>query len=174
MGTKVLLKKRVRGRNKIQDFYDPTLYIVTGTVTEDGNAVIVEKVTDGTVRVVNRTNLIEYDFSDSESEQEALTRTESQVRISESESSSEGEIITITRKPMEEVGRRRSKRTTAGQHRNPHRLPETAVSQEVTATAPISYVDFSNAISNLSSTLGSTLSTNFGKLLQEEFAKCNK
>ena len=68
IGSKVLLRSRVKGRNKIQDVWDPSLHVVVGKVTDESNAIIIERVSDGKTKVVNRLDILKYACKDEETD----------------------------------------------------------------------------------------------------------
>ena len=157
IGCKVLLRNRPKGRSKIQDYWDPTPYEIIGKVDEDSSAYIVQNVCNHRVRTINRLDLLEY-----MQETEIQTEPESEGLDS---SSSDEEVLTVniphpqvkhtTNKEPETL--RRSTRSNAGKHKNPHNLPMSTVQQQ--QNIKMSSTDYSNAILNL------------GKLLQHSFEK---
>ena len=156
-GTKVLLRKRVIGRNKIQDRWDPTPYSVIGRVRPDSSAYLVQKVDgNGSIRAINRMDLLE--FVDSDDDQQSDRQSEK----NDQSSSSDEEFSVLPETSNKESDVRRSARSTAGKHTNPHRLPKSAVIHSQGATRRRrgnSYEKFSDAILNL------------GKLLQSAYVQ---
>ena len=157
MGRRVLLRNRVKGRNKIQDIWNPTPYIVVGRIAENNTAYIVEKSTDGKVKVVNRVDMLAFAISSEEDTGKA---------DSHSDSISEDELVQLEVHPTRQFSRHRSEpqeptrksaRQNAGKHSNPHNLPKSAL-QENASVQP-HYTDYSDAIIQL------------GKLLQEGYNK---
>lgn len=123
VGDVVLLRDHPLGRNKIQDAWKPEKYRVKAIPTEDGAPVVIITEDGRTVRRVSRQELRKYvpvpaprrlvklpsvpvttvplvDYADSDSD------------TSSSSSSEEENLLSV-----------RPKRTTAGKHSNPHRLP---------------------------------------------------
>ena len=136
-GAKVFVRKRVLGRNKIQDFWESVPYQVLQTI--DSNDMVYKiKSLDGleTLKVVNRIDLLEAIESDDE-DSEIDDPTES---TESSSSEEEWEYIPFdldepeTDKPDEseeemrpppivQPNVRKSKRENKGRHSNPHKLP---------------------------------------------------
>ena len=164
-GTKVLLRKRVKGRNKIQDYWDVTPHVVIGRV-KDSNAYLVQKFDgEGAIRSINRIDLLVYTLSDEDTSDLDEHSPEKQSTIMTNSSDSDSDISETPmdqprQTPVEQTGLRRSTRVTAGKHSNIHKLPKSVLSQSQTSQHPKtkpSYTEFSNAILNL------------GKLLQESY-----
>ena len=180
VGSRVYVRNRVKGRNKIQDTWNSEIHRVTGHVEPGSSAVFVERLRDGKVKAINRVDLLECE-SDSDEAQNVTTNNTVKIlpKVTSDDSSSEGDIITIERFPNpdepdepDEQPRRKSKRHTAGKHSNPHRLPKSALSEEqhrdrVPASHSTGYTEYSQAILNL----GQNLSRDLGKLLQESYIK---
>ena len=137
-GDRVWLRKRVLGRNKIQDFWESVPYEVIAQ-TEGNHMVYKVKPLDGVglVKVVNRVDLLEDIQDDSDTE-------ESTSADSDSSSEEEWEFVeheveqpeatptnpTPTQpEPTQslEVEPRRSRRANKGQHSNVNKLPKSAV-----------------------------------------------
>lgn len=139
IGTIVLLRKRVLGRNKIQDAWGSKEYVVVKRVDPDRYVYQVES-REGTAvkdtRIVNRINMNpksgpcnidQRPLTFQEDETVPVSReTDDNLRCessSEDESSDEDfDIIVKGSTPL-----RRSSRTRAGQHANPNRLPRSAI-----------------------------------------------
>jgi transposase InsO family protein len=165
VGTKVLLRHRVLGRNKIQDCWDPLQYIVVRRL-DDCNNVYAVKPVDGVghLRHVNRVNLkISSD----------VPQTEPLISDSDDDASDASPRVlrSATKPPPKEVTKglqdkpagptkvskkvkkladrtqmpRRSSRATAGQHTNPLNLPRSAV----TNSANANFVNFAKAVNDL-------------------------
>lgn len=123
VGTKVLIRKRVPGRNKIQDQWLDTQFFVTAA--RDG--VYTVQSSDGSTKNLNRHDIKKFP--------EQFRYHE--IPISDSES--DDDLIEI--RPVQEPSQvteerpvpapRRSTRSTAGQHSNIHNLPKSVVSNEV-------------------------------------------
>jgi hypothetical protein len=140
IGTIVLLRNRVLGRNKIQDTWGPKEYVVVKQVDPDRYVYQVESTREGTAvkdtRIVNRINvnpksgpgnIDQRPLTFQEDETVAVSREfDDNLRCESSsvdESSDEDfEIIVKGSTPL-----RRSSRTRAGQHANPNRLPRSAI-----------------------------------------------
>ena len=164
VGSKVLLRNRVSGRNKIQDIWSSVVYKVSGQVTEDSSAYIVTKLEDGSAKVVNQLDLLPITWSDDDDEKPRKTPSNSE---SDSSDSSEGEIVTFTPVANEVPDvtppdrPRRSQRSTAGKHSNPSRLPKSAVIQEtnLSVSQRPRYTEYTNAMLSI------------GKMIQESYHK---
>jgi hypothetical protein len=171
IGSKVLLRNRVRGRNKIQDIWSSVVYEVSGQVTEDSSAYIVTKLEDGSAKIVNQLDLLPINWShndddddddhhDDDNDDDTVNKN---TRSSESDSS-EGEIVTFTPVTMEipqGTLPRRSQRSTAGKHSNRNRLPQSAVIQEtnLSSNKRPHYSEYTNAMLSI------------GKMIQESYHK---
>ena len=137
-GDRVWLRKRVLGRNKIQDFWESVPYEVIAQ-TEGNHMVYKVKPLDGVglVKVVNRVDLLEDIQDDSDTE-------ESTSADSDSSSEEEWEFVEHEVEQPEatptnptptqpdptqslEVEPRRSRRANKGQHSNVNKLPKSAV-----------------------------------------------
>ena len=165
-GTKVILRNRVIGRNKIQDRWLPKTYKVIGPVKEGSSAYILKEVGSDKIKTANRVDILEFD-DDTADEAESATSESSEDSTSEEE-------ITITYRPQEpsstedegtqrdeqERPVRRSKRSTAGKHSNPQNMPRSVLNEQVLQmprNQNTAYNDYSHAILSL------------GKMLQESY-----
>lgn len=177
IGAHVLLRKRVLGRNKIQDTWDPTPYIVLARIESDGSAYVVRRVDEtGASRTINRLDLLEFKCPDEEStdESEDFDRAHIPSRHQSSDtdaSSSEEEFSINIEEPLihtvptveQSPVLRRSSRANKGKHSNVHNLPRSVLSQSNnTSSIPPSYTDYSRAILDL------------GKLLQDSYDRSLK
>lgn len=128
-GTKVILRNRVKGRNKIQDVWNSTSYVVRGKMG-NSSAYVVEHCGNGSVKVVNRLDLLEFD-QDSDDSLDSIHHGSGSD--SDSSDSSVGEVITIERESFTDIGDlnnvpiRRSRRDNAGQHSNINNLPRSTL-----------------------------------------------
>lgn len=146
IGTNVLLRLRVQGRNKIQDVWSSIPYRVVDRI-KDSNAYKVATLDgSGKVRTINRIDL------------KVVNRVD--TRLSESSSSSEEEIVEIVSElddiplvgddnvrpvghdnvePVRNVGNiplRRSARLNKGYHSNVNKLPRSAINTEQVVQDP--------------------------------------
>jgi hypothetical protein len=92
----------------------------------------------------------------------------------ESDSSSDDCLVEVHPIPTRQTGRqraraaepsRKSERQNAGCHSNLYNLPKSAIKEELVSNQT-HYVDYSNAIVQL----GSTISNNLGKLLKDGYS----
>ena len=145
-GTHVYLRNRPKGRNKIQDAWSPTVYVV---VDRRENVYEVQP-TSGrrTTRFINRRDLqpcvhklepermkqnikkrngtrdVQSHYESSDDEHGAEIDVTIPVLLSSDDSSEESES-----EEEQQPAQRRSARPNKGQHSNPHHLPRTAVRQ---------------------------------------------
>ena len=170
VGTRVLTRNRVQGRNKIQDVWDSTPYEVIAT---PGNNVYTIQLADGSGPKKNVTRREIFDtgeivLSESESE-ESVSDTESEGghhvyksagANNESVNNSESDEIEIQPEVVHTppIPPRRSTRSTAGKHSNPHHLPRSAIRSQ-TVNPESNFQELSDAIANLGATLGNSLAT---------------
>ena len=136
LGTKVLLRNRVKGRNKIQDTWDPTTYKVVGRI-DGGSAYVVQKAKDSQSkpRSINRCDLLQCSFSDSDSESDSISEhssgdksssnTDSEPEYSFQINSQDNPKPTGTK--AQKPAARQSSRSTKGQHSNPNNLPRSVL-----------------------------------------------
>ena len=83
---------------------------------------------------------------------------------------------TDTSGPEDTSNLRRSRRTTAGKHSNPHHMPtsatlDTVLSQPLSTAQNASVAHLTEAISQLGSSLAQGLGHSLGQILQETWAK---
>ena len=153
IGSTVLLRNRVLGRNKIQDTWNPIKHTVVGQLPDDSSALIVSRSTDSKVKTVNRLDLLPYPTEPTDSEPEPEGEAESS-QSSSSDSSDELELHEYVQErrgvdPLPPpVAPRRTTRSTAGKHANPFHLPKSAMSQEAFSNQH-SYSNYSSAIVQL-------------------------
>lgn len=148
----------------IQDVWSNVPYKVVSRVTNDSSAYIVERLADGQVKIVNRLDLLSFTCSDDENPRTEQKSRRPTITSDDSSSDSSDDMFTITRvtepqEPETTTEVRRSSRTTAGKHSNPHHLPRSVISQE---TSVVDYSDYADAILNL------------GKLLQKSYDKTTR
>jgi hypothetical protein len=178
VGTRVLTRNRVQGRNKIQDMWDSTPYKVVDSL---GDNVYSIQLADGSgpVKNVTRREILDTgevipndlqeeilvtnsDSSDSDSEESYI----GVIQYNQEESDNPDEPVPTPEycEPTHEVSQnsepsvkpiRHSSRSTAGKHSNPHRLPKSAVHSQVKTK---NFQELSDAITNLGSTLAMKLS----------------
>ena len=170
VGTRVLTRNRVQGRNKIQDVWDSTPYKVIAT---PGNNVYTIQLADGSGPKRNVTRREMFDtgeivLSESESE-ESVSDTESESghqvykaadAYDEFANHSDSDEIEIQPEVVHTppIPPRRSTRSTAGKHSNPHHLPRSAIRSQ-TVNPESNFQELSDAIANLGATLGNSLAT---------------
>ena len=168
VGTKVLLRNRVLGRNKIQDCWDSLPYVV---VNRKDNVYAVKSADGiGPTKHVNRINLKAYadvrHAVDDREVQEEVTDSDSEESYVEVEpeetedtlsppqdlelpvQSSRSDRVVGTKKTStsgRKPALRRSSRATAGRHSNPHNAPRSAVKGSMNAQ----FVSFARAVNDL-------------------------
>ena len=71
IGSRVLLRNRVKGRNKIQDAWNPTSYIVVSRIAEN-NTYCLKIPQMGKVKVVNRVDMLSFAITSEEEDTEKL------------------------------------------------------------------------------------------------------
>ena len=165
-GDRVWLRKRVLGRNKIQDFWESVPYELIAQ-TEGNHMVYKVKLLDGVglVKVVNWVDLLEDIQDDSDTEGSASAD-------SDSSSEEEWEFVEYEVEQPEatpayptptqplEVGPRRSRRANKGQHSNVNKLPKSAAmcSQDIQNQVSSHVITHVNAgFVDMAQVLGSTL-----------------
>ena len=134
VGTKVLLRNRVKGRNKIQDFWSSVPYVVIEKLMEGDHSAykVMELDGNGKTKIVNRVDLLSRPGVPQESD------TEQQLDSEESSSDDKlfaynvldpqvPQVPMLARIPDPVKPLRRSSRTTAGKHSNVQHLPRSAV-----------------------------------------------
>lgn len=180
IGTRVLLRNRVQGRNKIQDVWDSTPYKVIDSL---GNNVYTIQLADGSGKTKNVTRKEVYDTgeiivsdgenqstaSDTDSENEErfyAFQTEKHVN---GESESSDDVVTQSEVPpiVTSTQPRRSTRTSAGKHSNPYNLPQTAVRTQRVMSDTDKFRELSDAVANL----GASLSSSLGATLSQAWSK---
>ena len=149
VGTTVLLRNRISGRNKIQDVWSMIPYRVIGQVSKDNSAYLVERLSDNKAEVVNRVNTLQFESGVQSDEQ--LEKNKDITSSSEDETLLMSQVPneTSTRRQKQRIShvpQRRSSRTTAGKHSNPLHLPTSAITQETTVSSHVKYTDYSDAI----------------------------
>ena len=153
-GDLVVLRKRVKGRNKIQDIRSDVPYVVHRRCQPGSNAYIVRPADGfGVSKTVNRVDMKVCNVSNSTSGPDASSSGPDHVYADESDTSSERSSSSSPTPAL-----RRSKRKTAGKHSNPHRLPRSTIQQTLTArSGQIDYEQLSSAVNSLGETLGKLL-----------------
>jgi transposase InsO family protein len=157
VATRVLLRKRSTGRNKIGDTWSSIPYEVVERV--DGSNVYAVRPIDGLgpIKHINRVDLRDCsastEYSNSEAESETDSSSEDSYVKPQSTAATPVSLQSGTSQSDESdepaVALRRSKRTTAGKHNNPLRLPQSAVQRS--ASGIVSQNDFKT----LADTVGS-------------------
>jgi len=166
IGTTVLLRNRISGRNKIQEAWSMIPYRVIGQASKDNSAYLVERLSDNKAKVVNRVNMLQFEYGVHRDEEQEKNKD----ITSDESSSSEDDILLMLQVPNEtstrreeqrisHVPQRRSSRTTEGKHSNPFHLPTSTITQETTVSSHVKYTDYSDVICCL------------GKFLQESYDK---
>ena len=179
-GDRVWLRKRVLGRNKIQDFWESVPYEVISQ-TEGNNMVYNVKVLDGLglVKVVNRMDLLEditkededqvesdVDSSDSSSSEEEWEFVESDTpmpsifTIKDTQADRPAPVPNPTPEHATAAAPRRSSRAYKGQHSNLNKMPRSAVTRSQYVDQPVTD-DFISQVNtgfvDMAQVLGSTL-----------------
>ncbi|CAG2207646.1 unnamed protein product [Mytilus edulis] len=160
IGSNILLKKHVQGRNKMQDNWHPTPYRVVhrfkdnvygiqlaDDITEDSNS----SFGGWNVTIVDPNSL--------------------PIQIDHQESGEDEQDVT-TASIDDDNSIRRSKRTNAGKHSNPFNLPRSVLLKEISVHGniePVKFEKLGEAIAALGTSLGSSL----GQKLQEGWLKHN-
>lgn len=179
VGTRVLTRNRVQGRNKIQDMWDSTPYKVIDSL---GDNVYSIQLADGSrpVKNVTRRKILDTGEVVPNESHEEIPVTDSDSNDSDSEeffygviqhsrdeSDSQDEPVPTPEHcvPTVDVSQssepsvnplRRSTRNTAGQHSNPHRLPKSAVRSQTVKSK--NFQELSDAVANLGAMLATKLS----------------
>jgi hypothetical protein len=135
IGTNVLTRNRVIGRNKIQDMCNPTVYTVAGELPN--SAVIVTSSTAGRVRVINRVDLLIFSTYEDDGEDEPVHSSRN-VEAETDGSSSDKLIVLEHRADSSDsdvsVPKALRRRSTKGKHSNPKPLPKSVLKEEAAAT----------------------------------------
>jgi transposase InsO family protein len=173
IGARVLLRNRVKGRNKIQDVWNCTPYRIVSRVA-GGNAYLVQKADseDDKIRSVNRVDLLPFvDSTDDDTDTDSHNSEESKDTSSSDEditfhitSSRKQSSLNSPSQHRDVQSTRKSSRKNKGQHSNPHNEPRSVLQQDQFANHP-QFADFSHAISEL----GQGLSHELGQLLQTTY-----
>lgn len=182
IGSRVLLRNRVKGRNKMQDSWSATPYIVIGRVA-DTSAYTVCSILGGDVKTVNRVDIllctedsqsqeIQKSSSESESSDDDYTlnfMTENDDRIDEVDPGIEHDQSDFT---DARASVRKSNRRNRGKHSNPHNLPK-SVNQNFqnmkTVKNDTSFTEFTSAIASLGETLSKNLGDSLGTILKQAY-----
>ncbi|KAK3102220.1 hypothetical protein FSP39_009707 [Pinctada imbricata] len=179
VGARVLTRNRVQGRNKIQDIWNPTPY---KNVAAPGNNVYTIQLADGSGPSKNVTRREIYDTGDmivsdnerSTSDLDSDTDDSSYTyRNAHNGATQEGSHTDDD--DEEETSRassfkpRKTTRSTAGKHSNPHNLPRSAIRTQTLMNDQNSFKKLSEAVANLGATLGNSL----GATLSQAWAQYN-
>lgn len=181
-GTVVLLRKRVQGRNKIQDIWSNVPYKVVRKVHSDSNAYIVTAVDGfGQRKTVNRVDIRVYNThrprlsssasSSGSDEVEVQFCSDSDSCDSNAELSSGHERSSPCQSPCTPCqsperprqSPRHSKRRNAGKHSNPNHLPRSVLTQQVEVRTGVNFKEYSDSVTNM----GKIMVESLGKLLQK-------
>lgn len=181
-GGKVLLRNRVKGRNKIQDVWNPVPFVIVERVKNTSAYKVRAADRVGEIKVVNRVDLLdveqvddtskegsmsENDESSSEEELMLVNDVQDLESVAEDENIEEDEtdvqgVEEVEEEAEEEVTEvvtqplRKSTRKTAGKHSNPHHLPKSVLQQSVKVESN-DFAQFSSAVRDLGETLGKVL-----------------
>ena len=164
IGQTVLVKNRVQGRHKIQDYFSSIPYTVIGRVVNDSSAIILQSA-DGKGKVINQVDLTPID------DMEEPVHLPEEPKPEDSESSDDEDDLVVFAKRnragrngpecvqnrLEAVQTRRSKRANAGHHSNPHNLPKSTISQEQVVIPE--YTEYTDAMLQI------------GRMLKESYDK---
>jgi hypothetical protein len=111
-GTKVLTRNRVQGRNKIQDKWNSSPYVIVKCLDPERHVYLIEPLDkSGPRRVENRSNLQPFNVREN--------------RSSDSDSSDEEDAAVLGYSGYRLL--RRSNRSNIGRHTNPHHEPKSTV-----------------------------------------------
>lgn len=171
IGSRILLRKRVIGRSKIQDTWDSTPYRVVGA---PGDNVYTIQIVDGsgptrnvTRREILDTGEIVYSEDDSDSTiSDSDSESENRVFILKNEQNcdpasdndvEETELSLPDTSVAPSVQPRRTTRSTAGKHSNLHHLPTSAIRSQTVTEDVHDFQQLSQAVANLGASLASTL-----------------
>ena len=75
IGSRVLLRNRVKGRNNIQNTWNPTSYIVVSRIGENNTLILPKLLKNpqmGKVKVVNRVDMLSFAISSEEEDAEKV------------------------------------------------------------------------------------------------------
>lgn len=168
-GAVVLVRKRVKGRNKIQDVWLDVPYKIVTRIQGSNAYVVLPADGIGKPKTVNRIDLrvcnLEFDSgSSSDSDTESVVY----YKECDSEPDQVSNIVPVNA-PVDPTGppkeARRSSRVTKGKHSNPHNLPRSTLKESVynVRSGSQDFDVFSSAVNDL----GKTMVESLGRLLQE-------
>ena len=132
VGTKVLIRKRCTGRNKIQDQWLDRLF----TVISVRDSVYTVQADDGLTRILNRHDIKKYPEKFLPSNKAPVLDSDSDddvIRVNIPDQ----QPVQVSEERSVPAPRRSSTRSTAGQHSNLHHLPKSVVSNAVTVDSTL-------------------------------------
>ncbi|XP_052081497.1 uncharacterized protein LOC127719440 [Mytilus californianus] len=193
IGSNILLKKHVQGRNKMQDNWHPTPYRVVhrfkdnvyGIQLADGSGPV-RNVTRREICDTGKLDMMQNSSSDITEDSNSsfggwnvtiVDPIPLPIQIEHQESGEDEQDVTTASIDMtppvdDDNSRRRSKRTNAGKHSNPFNLPTSVLLKEASVHAniePVKFEQLGEAIAALGTSLGQSL----GQTLQEGWLKHN-
>ncbi|CAC5380194.1 unnamed protein product [Mytilus coruscus] len=193
IGSNILLKKHVQGRNKMQDNWHPTPYRVVhrfkdnvyGIQLADGSGPV-RNVTRREICDTGKLDMMQNSSSDITEDSNSsfggwnvtiVDPIPLPIQIEHQESGEDEQDITTASIDMtppvdDDNSIRRSKRTNAGKHSNPFNLPKSVLLKEASVHGniePVKFEQLGEAIAALGTSLGQSL----GQTLQEGWLKHN-
>lgn len=132
VGTKVLIRKRCTGRNKIQDQWLDRLF----TVISVRDSVYTVQADDGLTRILNRHDIKKYPEKFIPSNKAPVLDSDSDDDVIRVNIPDQQPVQVSEERPVP-APRRSSTRSTAGQHSNLHHLPKSVVSNAVTVDSTL-------------------------------------
>ncbi|CAG2207645.1 unnamed protein product [Mytilus edulis] len=187
IGSNILLKKHVQGRNKMQDNWHPTPYKVVhrfkdnvyGIQLADGSGPV-RNVTRREICDTGNVDMMQNSSPDITEDSNSsfggwnvtiVDPNSLPIQIDHQESGEDEQDVT-TASVDDDNSIRRSKRTNAGKHSNPFNLPKSVLLKETSVHGniePVKFEQLGEAIAALGTSLGQSL----GQTLQEGWLKHN-